>query len=140
VKISLQLALETVESGLRLRITTPNGLSAKLDSGAGAIAPNPVQMLLASTAACVAMDVISILRKKREAVTAYEIEASGERRDEHPRALTSIDIVHRVRGRGVSLASVEDAVRLSSTKYCSVTHSLDPRIPVTHTIEISEAT
>jgi len=80
-------------------------------------------------AGCMAMDVISILRKKRQAVTGYDIAISGERRTEHPKAYTRIEIVHRVSGRDVSLKAVEEAVELSRTKYCSVQSSIHPGSP-----------
>jgi len=109
-----------------------------LDSGKDAVGPNPVQTLLASLAACEAMDVISVLRKKRQKVTAYAVVMSGERVSEHPRRFTSIELVHRVTGHGVQRAAVEDAVRLTVEKYCSVYHCLRPDIAISNRIEILE--
>ena len=109
-----------------------------LDSGEGAVAPNPVQHLLASLAACVGMDVISLLRKKRQQVSAYEITMSAERSNEHPRRLVSVHLVHRVTGHGVQRAALEDSLRLSVEKYCSVHHTLRPDLPITNDIEILE--
>jgi len=133
---------------LHLRTVTGTGLrfearfashTLTLDSGPGATAPNPVQGLLASLAACQGMDVISILRKKRQDVTGYEIEIHAERAATHPRRVTSVEIVHRVSGRNVSEPAVAEAIRLSEEKYCSVHHSLDPRIPIRSRIELRPA-
>ena len=134
-----RIELETVAAGLRFRATAGSGQSTVVDSGPGMVAPSPIEMLLISLASCHAMDVIGILRKKRQRVTAYVVEARGERRAEHPRAFTRIELVHRVTGHGVSLQAVEDAARLSETKYCSVHHSLSPAIEMLSRCEVVEA-
>ena len=81
---------------------------------------SPVETVLASLAACSAMDVISIAAKKRQAIESYEIEASGTQRDEYPQVFTEIDVVHVVRGTGLSEAAIRRAIELSATKYCPV--------------------
>ena len=131
------LALETVEGeGLRFKVKAGSGTEMNLDSGPGAKAPTPVEALLAALGGCGAMDVISILRKKRQAVVGYEVSVSGERRKEHPRAFTRIEIVHRVRGRNLSPAAIEEAIRLSDTKYCSVYASLSKEIEIRSRYEL----
>ena len=100
------------------------------DSGPGTTAVSPVDLLLVALGGCGAMDVISLLRKKRQDVTAYEVFVQGERRPEHPRSFTRIEIVHRVTGRDLSPAAIADAIRLSETKYCSVQASLDHSIDI----------
>lgn len=135
-----RLTLETLETGLRFRARTAKGFDVVLDSGEGSIAADPVETTLTALGACHAMDVISILRKKRQQVTGYEVLLSGERRTEHPRAFISIEVVHRVRGRGVSLAAVEEAARLSDEKYCSVHHSMHPGIVYIRRCEVVEET
>ena len=112
--------------------------SIVLDGSDHADEANPVQALLAAIAACEAMDVISILRKKRQVVTAYEVLMSGERAQEHPRRFLSVELVHRVTGRAVKREAVEEAVRLSVEKYCSVHHCIRPDLPITSRIEIVE--
>lgn len=133
-----RLRLETVGQGLRFRTGTDTGFESVLDSGEGRIAANPVETLLTALGGCLAMDAISILRKKRQEVTAYEVVVTGERREEHPRSFTRIEVLHRVTGRQVSRAAVEDAVRLSVERYCSVYHALDPAVPITQRIEVLE--
>jgi putative redox protein len=133
------LHLRTVAGdGLRFEAVFPTGMLV-IDSGAASVAPNPVQALLASLAACEAMDVISLLRKKRLHVSAYEVGMKGERVATYPRRYHSIEFVHRVTGHGVKLATVEDALRLSVEKYCSVYHSLRPDIAISNHVEVRES-
>src|SRR5262245_19587760 len=122
------LELQNLENGLRFPFTAGSGQHSVLDSGPGMQAPSPTETLLASLGACTAMDVISILRKKRQNVTAYSVDVTGERRPEHPKAFTKIEIVHRVKGHDLSSVAVLEAVQLSETRYCSVHASLDPKI------------
>ena len=130
--------LATVEGdGLRFEATFESG-TVVMDSGRTPQAPTPVQQLLASIAACEGMDIISLLRKKRQQVTAYEVLMSGERAPEHPRRFTAIEFVHRITGHGVQRAAVEDSLRLTVERYCSVYHSIRPDIPITNRIEIVE--
>jgi len=138
MKVEGVLRLETV-AGDGLRFSARIGERALvLDSSKGATQANPVQALLASIVACSAMDVVEILRKKRQVLTAYEVSMSGERAADHPRRYVSIHCVHRLTGRGLKRKAAEDALNLSLEKYCSVSHCLRPDLPVTHTIEILE--
>ena len=133
------LELQTVEgSGLRFGVRTGK-VAFTLESGSDATHPNPVQAVLGSVAGCSGMDVISILRKMRQEVTGYEIEVTAERREEHPRAFTRIEILHRVRGHDVSAAAVEEAIRLSDTKYCSVHAMLEPAVKLVSRFEVLPA-
>lgn len=132
------LTLRTVAGdGLRFEASFPRG-TIVMDSGPDAIAPNPVQHLLASLAGCEGIDVIGMLRKKRQKVTAYEIVMTGERAGEDPRRFTHIEFVHRITGHAVQRTAVDDALRLAVDKYCSVYHSIRPDITVTNTVEILE--
>ncbi len=120
--------------------TTPSGHAQTIDmKGDRKSAPTPMEMLLVSVAACTAADVISILEKKRQIVTDYKVEISGERREEHPRAFTKFHIHHIVCGRDVSEQSVAQAVGLSDTKYCSVAATVRPAAEITTSFEIIEA-
>ena len=132
------LELETVESGLRFAVSTGK-VKFTLESGPEATHANPVQVVLGAVAACSGMDVISILRKCKQQVTAYEIEVTAERREEHPRAYTKIAILHRVRGHDVSAERVAEAIRLSDTKYCSVHAMLEPAVELSSRFEILPA-
>lgn len=103
-----------------------------------ASAATPMELLLLALGGCTAVDVVSILKKKREHVTGYRVEVRGERRAEHPRAFTRIEVRHVVRGRGVSERAVAAAVELSETKYCSVAATLRPGVELVTTYEVEE--
>jgi len=134
---SATVDLATVD-GTRLRFEARMGnFSCALDSGPEAEGPTPMDALLAVLGACTAMDVITILRKKRQQVTGYTVEVAGERRiDEHPRLYTRIEVVHRVRGRSLSPVAIEEAIRLSDTKYCSVHAMLHHGVPISSRYEV----
>ena len=133
------LTLESAEGGGLRFGGKIGGRTLVLDGSKGAVDANPVQALLASIATCSAMDVVDILRKKRQVLTGYEVRVSGERAEEHPRRYLSIECVHRITGRGVQRQAAEEALRLSLETYCSVAHCLRPDLPVRHVIEILEA-
>jgi len=138
MKMEGMLALEDPEGdGLRFQASFA-ARTLILDDTKGAADASPVQAMLAALVACSAMDVVSILRKKRQVLTRYEISMSGERADEHPRRFLSIDCVHRISGRGLKRRAAEEALQLSLEKYCSVSHCLRPDLPVRHVIEIVE--
>jgi len=101
-------------------------------------AATPMELLLLALGGCTAVDVVSILKKKREQVTSYRVEVSGTRREEHPRAYTRMEVRHVVTGRGVSEKAVAQAVELSETKYCSVAATLRPGVEIVTTYEIIE--
>lgn len=120
--------------------TTPNGYAQVMDTkGDRHSAPTPMEMLMVSVAGCTAVDVISILKKKRQDVTDYNVEITGERAEEHPRKFTKFHIHHIVRGKGVSEKAVADAIELSETKYCSVAATVRPTAEITTSYEIIEA-
>ena len=134
-----RLTLETVE-GVRLRFGARVGDQAfLLDSGPEAEGPSPMQVVPAALGGCTAMDVISILRKKRQRITGYEVEVVAERRmDRHPRVYTRMEVIHRVRGRGIDPAAVAEAIELSDTKYCAVHAMLHPAVAISSRFEIVE--
>src|SRR5919107_6228502 len=78
-------------------------------------AATPMELLLLALGGCTAVDVVSILKKKREQVTGYRVEVSGTRRDEHPRAYTRMEVRHVVTGKGVSEKAVAQAVEIVTT-------------------------
>jgi putative redox protein len=120
--------------------TSPSGHAQTIDGKADRkFAPTPVEMLLVSVAACTAVDVVSILEKKRQAITDYKAEVTGERREEHPRAFTKFHVHHIVYGHDVSEQAVAQAVELSDTKYCSVAATVRPTAKITTSFEIIES-
>ena len=117
--------------------TPPSGHAQLIDTkGDRHAAPTPMEMLLVSVAACTAADVISILTKKRQDVTAYDVEVTGDRKEDHPRAFTKFHINHIVHGRDVSEKALADAIELSDTKYCSVAATVRPTAEIVTSFEI----
>ena len=99
-------------------------------------AASPMELLLVALGGCTGADIVSILEKKRQQVTGYEIEVRAERRAEHPRIYTRIEVVHRLRGRAIDKKAVEHAIELSETKYCSVSAMLGASARLTMSYEI----
>jgi putative redox protein len=119
-----------------------SGFSLPLGSGENAEgAPDgfrPTELVLVGLAGCTAMDVISILQKKRQQVSGFEVKAHGERETEDPKRFTSFLVEYIVRGKGIDPAAVERAVFLSETKYCSVMATLRAAGPLERKITILE--
>ena len=98
----------------------------------------PTELVLVGLAGCTAMDVISILAKKKQDVTAFEVKAHGERAAEDPKRFTSFLLEYVISGKGIDPAAVQRAVELSETKYCSVMATLRFAGPVERKITILE--
>jgi putative redox protein len=107
-------------------------------SHAKVTAPTPVELVLIALGGCTGADVVGILEKKRQRVTGYEIEVRGDRRAEHPRIYTRIEVVHKIRGHKVDPKAVAHAIELSETKYCSVSAMLTPAVTIETRYEITE--
>lgn len=119
--------------------TSPSGHAQAIDTkGDRKSAPTPMEMLLTAVGACTAVDVISILEKKRQDVTDYKVEVTGTRRDEHPRSYDKISVKHILTGRNISPQAVEQAIKLSDEKYCSVAATVRPTAEITTSFEIIE--
>lgn len=119
---------------------TPGGRALVLDTNSQrSSAPSPVELLLVALGSCTATDVASILKKKRQHVTSYTVEVTGERRDEYPRSYTSMTVHHIVTGYAIAAKAVAQAIELSETKYCSVAATLRPQVEIHSTFEIIEA-
>jgi putative redox protein len=93
---------------------------------------SPVETVLSALGACSAMDVVSILAKKRQDVTAYRIDIHGLQRDGYPQVYTEITVTHEVDGRDLSEAAVRRAIELSALKYCPVNAMLSAGATVVH--------
>jgi putative redox protein len=96
---------------------------------------SPTELVLIALCGCTGYDVVTILEKKRETFTALEVHAEAEKAPDSPRVFTAIKLVYRVRGSVVRKA-VEDAVKLSEEKYCSVAAMLNKTAKITYEIEL----
>ena len=123
----------TAESGFSLPLGADPALGGDSDGF------RPIELMLVGLAGCTAMDVISILHKKKQAVSAFEVRAEAERADEHPRVFTRIHLLYRVTGTGLDPAAVARAIELSESKYCPVQAMLRPAVPITSSFEVLEA-
>ena len=81
---------------------------------------SPVETVLSALGSCTAMDIVGILAKKRQDVTAYRIHVAGLQRDEYPQVYTEVVMTHEVDGRNLSEAAIRRAIELSALKYCPV--------------------
>lgn len=98
----------------------------------------PTELLLAALAGCTGIDVIDILRKKRQRVSGLRITVSGDQREAHPRAFERIALHYEVRGQGVAEAAVRRAIDLSEEKYCSVAATIRGVAVITTSFTIIE--
>ena len=118
--------------GSRFVALTGSGHSIVMDNAEGDNGPRPAELLVVAQAGCTAMDVISILRKKRQAFTRYEVRVSAEQRDDPPpHVFQRVRIVHVVDGP-VDIEAVRRAIELSATKYCTVTANLAAGVTEIH--------
>jgi putative redox protein len=101
------------------------------------IASSPTELVLMGLCGCTGYDVVAILTKKREPFTTVEVRAEADRAPEPPTVFTAIRLVYRVGGK-VSHKAVEDAVKLSEEKYCSVSAMLRKTAKISNTIEYAD--
>jgi putative redox protein len=111
-----------------------SGHSIVMDTAADKTANSPMELVLLALCGCTASDVVGILRKKREPFTGVEVRAAAERAGGYPAGYTSIHLTYVVHGK-VSQKAMEDAVRLSKEKYCSVSAMLEKTAKITYSIE-----
>jgi putative redox protein len=98
----------------------------------------PLELLAIGLAGCTGMDVISILKKKRQEVTQFEVNAEVERSAEHPKVFTKIVLEYKFVGKDLDPQAVERAVELSETKYCGAQAMLRETAEITHKITITQ--
>ena len=99
-------------------------------------APRPMELILLGLGGCTGMDVISILQKKKQQVTSFDIRLNAERAGQHPKVFTAIEIEYIVRGKDIDPAAVERAVQLSAEKYCPAQAMLGQIAPIKTKITI----
>ena len=119
-----------------------NGYTIPLDTaktqGGHHAGISPIELMLTSLGGCTGMDVLSILRKKQQEVSAFEVQVEGVRADEHPRVWTEIWVKFLVTGRNVDPVAIERAIELSSDKYCGAAATLRHTATIHYTYEITE--
>lgn len=126
-------------NGRQFVARTGGGHNLLIDDKDGATGPKPIELVAAGLAGCTAFDIISILRKKRQRVTGYEVRVEADQASEPPAVFTAVRIKHIITGHQVDAKAVEDAIRLSEEKYCSVGNMVNKTATITTTFEILEA-
>jgi len=114
-------------------------MDATLVNGGQNAAPQPLELLLVSLAGCSAMDVLGILKKKRQPIERLSVRVRHERAADYPRVYTAIHVEYVVRGAGIQRAAVERAIELTETKYCPVHAMLAPTVAISHSYTIEAA-
>ena len=117
---------------LRFEARSGSGHTLVLDDARSDSGMRPSELIPIAVAGCTAMDVISILRKKQQLITRYEVRTSGQQQDDHPNAFTRIDVIHIVEGRAIDVEAVRRAIELSATKYCAVGATLSTGMTEIH--------
>ena len=124
--------------GLTFRGTGGSGFQIRFDSPAGPQGASPMELVALASAACTASDVLSILQKKQQKVTEFEVDVVGLRAADHPKVFTEIDLEYVVAGEEIDPKAVERAVELSLTRYCSVNKMLENSVKINHRYRIVE--
>ncbi|MGC2182746.1 MAG: OsmC family protein [Terriglobales bacterium] len=118
---------------------TGSGHHLLLDDTAGGTGPKPIELVAAALAGCTAFDVITILRQKyHQKVTGYEVQVEADQADRPPQVFTEVRIHHLVTGYEIDAAALEEAIRLSEEKYCSVGAMVQKTATFHTTYEIAE--
>jgi putative redox protein len=117
---------------------SPSGHAIVVDGSQNKLGPSPMELLLIGMAGCTAYDVVSILEKKRQAITGVEVVARAERAAEVPRVYTEIAVEYVICGRNISPKAVEDAIHLSEEKYCSASIMLGKTARITTSYRIED--
>jgi putative redox protein len=133
----------TWKSGMKFTGVADSNIEVPLDTtvahGGEGLGVVPMEMILMGLGGCTSMDVISILAKKRQEVTSFEILLHGDRATEHPKVFTNITIEYVVKGKGLDPEAVERAVELSENKYCPGMAMLRKAVNITTSFRVEEA-
>jgi putative redox protein len=105
-------------------------------AGGRNLGPRPMEMLLLGTGGCTSFDVITILKKSRQAVSDCYVEIDAERAETDPKVFTKIHLHFVITGKDIKPEAVEKAIKLSAEKYCSASIMLGARVAITHDFEI----
>jgi len=121
--VEMQANLKWIE-GWQFVARAGDGPAVVIDGHTPRGGPSPMELVLMGVAGCTATDVILVMEKKRQKVTDFQVNISGERAKEHPRRYTHIHLEYVLTGTGISEKAVERAIQLSEEKYCSAISSL----------------
>lgn len=109
------------------------------DIGGRNLGARPMELVLMGTGACTAIDVVMILRKARQPIVDCEVRVEADRAEDDPKVFTRIRLHYVITGKGLAVAQVERAIKLSKEKYCSATIMMAKTAEVTFDYEVREA-
>jgi putative redox protein len=141
---SEKFATAHFEGGMKFTARSGSGHDLTMDTGVDDSGENagfsPMELPLVALLGCTGMDAVSMLRKMRQDITSYDMNAHGVRAETHPKVFVTIDVEHIFTGNGLAADSVHRAVELSATRYCSVGGMLHHTATITHKITLVDAT
>jgi len=130
-------------SGMAFMAETGTGHILNMDgapeAGGRNLAPRPMELMLAGAGGCTAFDVILILQRSRQNISACEVSLQAERAETDPKVFTKINLHFTVKGKDLDPSKVERAINLSHDKYCSATAMLANTAEITHTFEVVQS-
>ena len=135
--MAIQVQVQWIH-GLQFIGRAGDGPAVVLDTAESGGGPSPMELMLMGVAGCTAMDVISILKKKRMKVHTLRVDISGDRAADYPKRYTAVHISYVVKGTDINPNGVEQAIDLSMNKYCGAMASLNAAITHSLRIEPSE--
>lgn len=131
-----------LQEGMCFDVETGSGHHLLLDAaehnGGQDKGPRPMEMLLVALATCSGMDILAILRKKRQNITAYEVRVLGERTEDHPKIFVEIAVEHIFTGHAIRPEAVQRAIELTEERYCGASAMLGKTAKLTHTFRVVE--
>jgi len=131
-----------LQEGMCFDVETGSGHHLLLDAaehnGGQDKGPRPMEMLLVALATCSGMDILAILRKKRQDITAYEVRVLGERTEDHPKVFVEIAVEHIFTGHAIRPEAVQRAIELTEERYCGASAMLGKSAKLTHTFRVVE--
>jgi putative redox protein len=135
-------ALINWEGGMKFTGRGESGFAVPMDAdpvvGGGEGGTRPMELIALGLIGCQGMDVISVLQKKKQDVTRFEVKFSGPRSPEHPKVFTSAVVTFVITGRHVEEAAVVRSIELAATKYCPAQAMLEQAFPIELQYEIHE--
>ncbi|PMU06793.1 osmotically inducible protein OsmC [Aeromonas salmonicida] len=137
-KCEMKAKVSWVE-GMKFVGESESGHQVTLDGANPGEGASPMEMILLAVGGCSSIDVVSILEKARQSVTACHVELEGQRVESVPRVFEKIHLNFVVTGKGLAEKQVARAVDLSMEKYCSVSLMLEKAVEITHSYQILEA-
>jgi len=133
----------TLETDMCFDVETGSGHHVILDAaehnGGQDTGPRPMEMLLVALASCAGMDIISILRKKRQEITGYELRVHGMRAEDYPKVFVDITVEHIFTGHNIRPEAVQRAIELTEERYCGASAMLEKTATIKNTFSIIDA-